>query len=408
MSAPDRLLPRLGECAILHPITVMWKGIVMRRIFLLVLLALATGASFAFWGCGDDDGPVDSQPTAWFTEFVDTAELTGYFTSVAVDATGLPHIVYFDGTRDDLNYAYFDGTEWHIALIDPDVFGKASTTFTTLVIDSQGRLHVAYTDAENGDLKYARSDDGAVWDIQPVDTVGAVGVYPAMALDAVNQPYISYGKTVDTVSGLYVAFLEGDSLWTRLQLDTTGEVSFSSIAVEPDGEMHIAYQMGLYGFASLRYTTGNNFLWLRDTLAGPGSLGQYCSIDLGAGNVPSIAYSSGTGSWKLNLATRSGSDWTVETVDESATGTTGLFCTLLFDSANRPRIGYHEEVPGAGAEVRCLVKYAVKNSGAWGIEIADSLGVVGAYLDLAIDSEGRPHLSYQDRENSDLKYAVKR
>ena len=333
--------------------------------------------------------------------------LTGYLTSIAVDAGGNPHIVYFDGTRDDLNYAYFDGAEWHISVIDGEVSGKADNTFTTLIIDPAGNLHVAYTDAINGDLKYAHSSSGAVWEIEPVDTAGEVGAYPAMALDGLNQPYISYGKTVDTISGLYVAFFDEDSVWTRRELDTTGEVYFTSVAVASDGEIHIGYLIGSFGVASLRYMTGSDFIWLRDTVAGPGSLGSFCSIDLGAGETPSIAYISTAGDDRLNLATRVGDNWTTETVDEASVGLTGLFCSLLFDSSNNPRIGFQSIQPGTSGW-QYLARYASRANGSWTVETADSVGVVGFYLDLAIDGSGRPHLSYQDLQHADLKYAIKR
>jgi len=41
----------------------------------------------------------------------------------------------------------------------------------------------------------------------------------------------------------------------------------------------------------------------------------------------------------------------------------------------------------------------------WHIETVDSAGLVGEYTSLALDSSGRPHISYYDESNSALKYA---
>ena len=57
----------------------------------------------------------------WHRETVDPAMGVGVYASLALDASGHPHISYYDDTNDDVKYAHFDGLAWQIQVIDPSV-----------------------------------------------------------------------------------------------------------------------------------------------------------------------------------------------------------------------------------------------------------------------------------------------
>jgi hypothetical protein len=56
----------------------------------------------------------------------------------------------------------------------------------------------------------------------------------------------------------------------------------------------------------------------------------------------------------------------------------------------------------------CILSFNVvstRGTSKWTIQTVDSAAYAGKYTSLALDSQGNPHISYQDGQNNDLKYA---
>ncbi len=86
----------------------------------------------------------------------------------------------------------------------------------------------------------------------------------------------------------------------------------------------------------------------------------------------------------------------VQTVD--STGNMGPYTSLELDQLERPHISYYDETNGD-------LRYTRGFGNSWLIEVVDSYGDVGKYTSMALDSNYRPHISYYDESNGDLKYA---
>ncbi len=165
----------------------------------------------------------------------------GRWTSLAVDASGYPHISYWYFPSDNLEYASWNGTSWDVQTVDSAwVVGPGNS----LALDASGYAHISYLDrygddwVDTYDLKYA-AWNGISWDLQTVDSAGYVGDYTSLALDATGYPRITYYDS--TNADLKYAAWNGTS-WDIETVDSVGNVgSWTSLALDADGYAHISY-----------------------------------------------------------------------------------------------------------------------------------------------------------------------
>jgi hypothetical protein len=88
--------------------------------------------------------------------------------------------------------------------------------------------------------------------------------------------------------------------------------------------------------------------------------------------------------------------WHVEVVDSA--GRIGEHTSVALDSFDRPHISYYDAS-------NCDLKCAHYDGMAWHVEVVDSAGRIGEHTSIALDSFDRPHISYYDASNRDLKNA---
>ena len=102
-------------------------------------------------------------------------------------AAGSFNVSYWDATHGDLKYASHSPAGWTIETVDSvGVVGE----YTSLALDATGRPHISYYDATNGDLKYAPAGRGSSWTLEIVDGSGDVGRYTRSRWTRAVTPHI--------------------------------------------------------------------------------------------------------------------------------------------------------------------------------------------------------------------------
>lgn len=337
-------------------------------------------------------GPVAARPRAapeatfgdWVTTTVDSNGNVGLHSSIALDAANYAHISYYDTLNGDLKYAYQDATGWYTATLDSA--GDVGQ-FTSLKVDSQGYAHISYYGVSNGDLKYAYQDAGG-WHVETVDPTNQTGRYTSLALDSNDYPHISY----EAITGYVVKYAYKDVTgWHYESPPSVGQVFNTAIALNSSDEPRIAYIDGqnhdlYYGYKD---GTGWHFSVVYNTASGIGGLGfvvdasDKAYLAYGVANLGTVLFSYQDGM----------SGWIQETV-QSGAGTTNYYS--LAQAGGTIHMSWWSAPLGA-------LQYGERTASGWRLTTVVT-GSVGQYSGIALDSNGRPHISHWASSSNDLMY----
>ena len=91
--------------------------------------------------------------------------------------------------------------------------------------------------------------------------------------------------------------------------------------------------------------------------------------------------------------------WVAETIDDRKQV---LSPTVAVGADGRIHLAYAVDVSGTDPNV---LHYATRNLGLWSITRVSPSGQWGVNPSIAVDSQGHPHIAYQDAKTSDLWYA---
>jgi hypothetical protein len=345
--------------------------------------------------------------SAWIKQIVEEGNDLGRNNALAFDSQDKPHISYLDDWEGVVRYASWSGTAWAAeTAFGGGSLSTAKNNPTSLAFGSEDMPMIAISLGASDPretLVWLLYKSGGVWHAdQDHDIVGSEGArWPSIAADSSGKPHISY---LDYNTGvLHYANLTswGPDTWNNVAVDSGAQVGQgASLAMDRFGKPHIAYMDLTHG--TMKYATQYFGTWQTSLVNVAGmkpAHGHALAVD--STGKPHIAYSD-TGTKKIMYATLNGANWTAEVAADDTGSDIEKFISLAFDAADSPHISFHDSSYSA-----INLKYAHKTGATWSMSVVDVLpvGITGLYNSIAIDTSGKPHISYYNYYNSSLWYA---
>jgi hypothetical protein len=408
----------------------------MKRSY-LTLTALAVASMWSLATPGEDDIPPRWMHAAqggqlasagsWQKTVVDAIGDVGLYTSLAVPATGpyagRPAMSYYDATNGDLKFAWKDAQGWHSTTVD----GTGNVgLFTSLAFQPLSEdPYISYVDATHAELRIATHDawnwDDGNWGWWPciVDVDCSYPGYTTSLKFQAWDPLVAVRGCQDNV-GCGLLCLDASVCDVMLVDGERFAGMCSSMAIDPDNDQPAIAYTGDWGRLTYAWRDAQE-LWHSGIYPiAPGIRGGWhCSLAFFPSDhpvselrgEPAIAYYD-TDIGSLNFAWHDASaGWgRCEVARSYQRGTVlGKYPSLAIRPNGHPAISFAKERWGEPDELR----YA-QHAGdfdfceGWACETVDAQGQPGWYSSLAILPNGEPAISYYDKADGDLKYAVRR
>ena len=340
----------------------------------------------------------------WDLANVDSVGSQRCNSSLAFTLGGQPAICYYDGINQDLKYAVFDGVSWQTAPVDS--VGNVGS-YNSLAFTPAGQPAIAYYDGSNGDLKYAVFN-GSSWQITPVDASGNVGLHLSLKFSQSGHPSISYFDS--TNQDLKYASFNGSS-WTMVTVDNNANSgSKSSLAFSPSGTPAISYALSP---AAIKFAEMVSSSWIITTIYtaavqnGENVAGS--SLAFGPEGTGYIAFESYTNGADVMLAKRLyGGGWSVSEIPSILVGASdwGYSPSLGITPGGQPAMSLTQDPQNTVMGFPNL-RYVSFDGSSWKANVADGAPMVGYDSSLAFTPGGQPAISYYDKTNGKIKYAVR-
>jgi hypothetical protein len=396
--------------------------------------------SYIEYGSGDGDLKYATRSGAgWSARLVDPGDDVDGPTSIVVDSRGRPSISYYVETdypeRGLLRRARWSGATWIVRDVVVGAYNWPYSEwlgqYPVQVMDASDTPHIAYTSSE-GELYFTSSTGTNIWSEDVVegdytDTPG-VGYRSSMALDVRGRPHLVYRRP----GSLAYAHWDG-ARWLIELLDPSG--SSADIALDSAGRPHISFLDG----AALKYMRFDGARW-RSSVIGGQADGPTTSIILDVRERPIIAWRDAS-SEEIKVSRWDGLAWNTQVLGTS--GNYGGYPNLVLDARGRPQVTFGDSVgdelhyaafdgqrwttsivadPSSMVSAmahdssgRAHVVYTTgtsdlmhswRDAAGWHPEYVDTVSDIDGLLDLALDTQGYPHIVYvHDDSGSRIKYA---
>ena len=202
------------------------------------------------------------------------------------------------------------------------------------------------------------------------------------------------------------ADIHAASEWKIETVDTTGAGRFTSLKIDREGNIHVAYVPEIGGHP-LRYAFWDHSVkkWFTMSVA---PVASFCTLVLDSKQYPHISYADhGTGlGAKLEHAYWDGQVWKVTPIEVQAGAVVAYYTSIVLDANDNPFFSFYDYADPTNT-FRLRLRSVFWMGSYWQATTADAQGGSGKFNSIALDSKGRAHIAYANvkAETSGLRYA---
>jgi hypothetical protein len=319
---------------------------------------------------------------------VDLIEEGHWRSSLVLDESGSPHVVYVSG--EGLRYAHFSGAFWEFTTIVEGIDAFSINGQMSLALDLNGFPHVFYLSREHNQLEHLRFD-GSTWQKNTVDTFYNLGTGgTSIALYNNQSPQAVYSSDMGLTELRYARRLYDG--WVSESLDTGIAVEGVSLSINELNQPHVSYSANGY----LKYAKYDYNNWQIENVDDVAYNILKTSLALDSLGQPHIAYNTRTENVeKFRYAKKEGTTWNVEIIDGEHYISDTSQVSLILDNNDNPHVfytSYYSET----------INHAWYDGVSWNIVTIDSAYGGIAEIDAVVDKYGQIHIYYR---HETMKYA---
>jgi|GEM_PF-2285570 len=272
--------------------------------------------------------------------------------------------------------------------------GNDPGQYCDIAVDATGVSHIVHRRGGNSSTRYARVEDGVNPFRATVRDVGNDGNWSAIAVDSTGTPHVVWQNTSDN-DLIYATTPDNGSTWNDEVLatqDNSGQ--HADIAVDANDTLHVIYKYD--NTDDLRYLTGTAGSWTTSSdIATTDNVGDYGSIAMGPSGTVHVSWYNNTSD---DVYYADNTEGAYVPIPVETDGDVGRWSSLVLDDAGNAYIAYRDESSDD-------VRLATNVSGTWQLFDVETTNNTGEHIDLAIAPDGTLWAVYRYVNGKDLRVA---
>ncbi len=300
-----------------------------------------------------------------------------------------------------VNYNWFKPVTPNWTYLGGGGLSSAGTYYTDMAIALDGTRYIAFQDGLNSNKATVMKHNGTAWVVLGSAGFSAGRVdYVSLAIHPDGTPYVAYKDAANSDRATVMKY-DGSS-WINVGSAgfTVGTANYTDLAITPNGTPYVAFSDGANtNRLTMMYYDGSNWAFAGSAGITVGPIVQP-SIIAGSDGKLYTAFRDDGNSGKLSVFSYTpdfGGSWTVLGLPSGITTSAIYFPSIALTSANVPYVAFSDQTNSYKASV---VYYNSGNNNWLSLGSPGFSSGVAEHISMAFDPDDTPYLAYTDAANS--------